>query len=353
MIELVVNLHIHTKYSDGSDTHLNIAKTAHEAGLDVLIFTDHNVLVRGIEPYFENNNRKLLILIGQEVHDPTRDPQKSHLLIFGGDKDLAPYGRNPQKVIDQANLTGALSFLAHPFENSLPQFHQTDITWEDWQVEGYTGIELWNGFSEIKDVIHNYLDGLFYTLFPEYIATAPPRVSLAKWDELLASGMRVVGIAGSDSHSLDFRLGFIHRKVLPYSYHFRSVNTHILVPDPLSGDVIMDRRMVIQAFRQGNAFVGYDLPSSTRGFRFIAQGKEITAQMGEEISLQSGITLQIHLPIKTRCILYRNGQRFKSWSNREVISQFIDQPGIYRVECFIQFLGKWRGWIYSNPIYVR
>ena len=353
MIELTVNLHIHTQYSDGTDTHQNIANFAHDAGVDVLIFTDHNVLVRGIEPYFEKDKRKLLMIIGQEVHDPTRDPQKSHLLIFGGDKDLAPYGRNPQKVIDQANMSGSLSFLAHPFENALPQFHQTDITWEDWQVDGYTGIELWNGFSEIKDVIHNYLDGLYFTLFPENIATAPHRATLAKWDELLASGKRIVAIAGSDSHCLNFHLGSLHRKVLPYSYHFRSVNTHILVPNPLSGDAITDRKMVIQAVRQGNAFIGYDLPASTRGFRFIAQGKDNTAQMGDEIQLQSGITLQIHLPMKTRCILYRNGQRIKSWSDREIISQFINQPGIYRVECFIQFLGKWRGWIYSNPIYIR
>lgn len=353
MIELVTNLHIHTQYSDGTDTHQNIAKIAHEAGLDVLIFTDHNVLVRGVESYFEKDNRRLLIVVGQEVHDPTRDPQKSHLLLFGGDKDLAVYGRNPQKVIDQANTSGALSFLAHPHEQALPMFHQTDITWEDWLVEGFTGIELWNGFSEIKEVVHNYADGLFYTLFPQYIATAPPRATLKKWDELLNDGQRVVAVGGSDSHCMDFHLGPLHRRVLPYSYHFRSVNTHILTPAELTGDAVTDRRMVVNAFRRGNAFVAYDLPASTRGFRFAAQGKDVTAQMGEEIQLKAGVTLQIRLPLRTRCILYRNGQRHKSWADREVISQVINQPGVYRVEAFIHYLGKWRGWIYSNPIYVR
>ena len=353
MIELVTNLHIHTRYSDGTDIHQNIAKIAHEAGLDVLIFTDHNVLVRGIDPYYEKDGRRLLIIVGQEVHDPARDPQKSHLLIIGCDKDLAPYGRNPQKVIDQANMNGGLSFLAHTHEQALPMFHQTDITWEDWQVEGFTGIELWNGFSEIKEVVHNYLDGLFYTLFPQYIATAPPRDAIKKWDELLNDGMRLVAVGGSDSHCMDFHLGPLHRKVLPYSYHFRSVNTHILVPQELSGDAITDRRMVVNALRQGNAFVAYDLPASSRGFRFAAQGKDLTAQMGEEIKLKAGVTLQIRLPMRTRCILYRNGQRLKTWADREVMTHVVNQPGVYRVEVFIQYLGKWRGWIYSNPIYIR
>jgi hypothetical protein len=353
MIELVTNLHIHTTYSDGTGTHQDIARTAHEAGLDVLIFTDHNVLVRGIEPYFEKDNHRLMIIVGQEVHDPTRDPQKSHLLVFGGDKDLAPYGRSPQKVIDQANMSGALSFIAHPHENALPAFHQTDITWEDWYVDGYTGLELWNGFSEIKDVIHNYLDGLFYTLFPQYIASFPQRATLKKWDELLSEGARVVAVGGSDSHSMNFHLGPIRRKVLPYAYHFRCVNTHILTPKALSGDFIPDRRMVVDAFRRGNAFVGYDLPASTRGFRFIAQGKDASANMGDEIPLKTGVTLQIRLPMRTRCILYKDGQRLKGWADNDVITWVVNQPGVYRVEAFIHFLGKWRGWIYSNPIYVR
>ena len=353
MIELVTNLHLHTCYSDGTKTHREIAQIAHEAGLDVLIVTDHNVLVRGITPYYENQGRKLFLIIGQEVHDPTRLPQKSHLILFGGERDLAPFGNDPQNLIDKANQSGSLSFLAHPFDKELSAFHQTDITWEDWQVHGYTGIELWNGFSEMKEVVHNMLDGLYYTLFPQYLATAPPQAMLNKWDELLNTGQRVVAVGGSDAHAMSFKRAFLEKEVLPYEYHFRAVNTHILVPEALKGDPIQDKRMVVNAFRQGNAFVAYDLPHSARGFNFVAQGKDRIAYMGDQIKLGSGVTLKIKLPIRTRCLLLKNGERYKAWSKRDIITHIVDEPGVYRVECYIEYLGKWRGWIYSNPIYVR
>lgn len=353
MIELITNLHIHTVYSDGSKTHREIAEIAYQCGLDVLIITDHNVLVGDIEPYYEKDGKKTLTIIGQEVHDPRRIPQKSHMILFGGDRDLAAYGSDPQKLIDKAQQTGALTFLAHPHERDLPAFNQTDITWEDWQVEGYTGIELWNGFSEMKEVVHNLLDGLFYSFFPEQIATSPPRATLTKWDELTAEGKQIVAVGGSDAHAMTFKRAFLERKILPYDYHFRAVNTHIMVPQELSGDYVQDKRLVIDAFRKGHAFIGYDLPASTRGFRFVAEGKNKIAWMGDKTELGAGVTLKIKLPQRTRSVLYKNGKRFKAWADREVITQFIDQPGVYRVESHIQYLGKWRGWIYSNPIYVR
>jgi len=75
--------------------------------------------------------------------------------------------------------------------------------------------------------------------------------------------------------------------------------------------------MVLDAFRQGHAFIGYDLPASTRGFRFIGQGKESTAQMGDEIAAKNGVTLQIRLPFRTECRLLKNGKPIKSWRGQE------------------------------------
>ena len=47
MHEAVVNLHMHTRYSDGTGTHRDIAQAAIAAGVDVVIVTDHNILVQG------------------------------------------------------------------------------------------------------------------------------------------------------------------------------------------------------------------------------------------------------------------------------------------------------------------
>ena len=53
MHEILLNLHMHTRYSDGSGSHEDIARAALRSGLDAVIVTDHNVLVRGIEGYVE------------------------------------------------------------------------------------------------------------------------------------------------------------------------------------------------------------------------------------------------------------------------------------------------------------
>ena len=41
MEEILVNLHMHTTYSDGTGTHAELAQAAIQAGLDAIIVTDH------------------------------------------------------------------------------------------------------------------------------------------------------------------------------------------------------------------------------------------------------------------------------------------------------------------------
>ena len=68
MEELIVALHMHTVYSDGTGTHAELAAAGLRAGVDVLIVTDHNVLVSDIEGYTQEGKRRLLLLSGEEVH---------------------------------------------------------------------------------------------------------------------------------------------------------------------------------------------------------------------------------------------------------------------------------------------
>lgn len=352
MHEIVLNLHMHTRYSDGSGSHRDVARAALQAGLDAVIVTDHNVLVEGLEGYYREKNRRVLMLIGEEIHDQDRDPQKNHLLVFGAAHELATLADDPQKLIDQAREAGGLSFLAHPHEREAPLFNETAITWEDWSVRNFTGIELWNGLSELKTVIPTKLHAAFHAFFPQFIAHGPESATLDKWDELLNEGRRVVAIGGSDAHELHRHMGPISRKIFPYEFHFRTINTHVFLPGPLTGEVKADRQMIYTALGAGNCFVGYDLGASTRGFRFTAQGKERNVIMGGEVSSQGGVTIQAVLPRAAELRLIKDGAVLKSWKSQQALTHITTAPGIYRIEAYRNHLGARRGWIFSNPIYV-
>src|SRR5574339_150972 len=247
MHEIVINLHMHTRYSDGAGTHKDIGQAAIKTGLDAVIVTDHNVLVQGLEGYYRIGapssslrTSRVLLLVGQEVHDQDRVPQKNHLLAFNANRDVSTLADDPQTLINGVNDAGGLCFIAHPRDPEAPAFHETDISWEAWDVRNYTGIELWNGLSELKTVVPTKLHGAFYAFFPQFIGHSPILETLLKWDELLLDGRRVVAIGGSDAHALNMHMGPIHRIIFPYPFHFRTVNTHVLIPQPLTGDVPTD-----------------------------------------------------------------------------------------------------------------
>ena len=352
MHEIIVNLHMHTRYSDGTGDHRDIARAALEAGLDAVIVTDHNVLVDGFEGYYREKNRRLLMLIGEEIHDQHREPQKNHLLVFGAGHELATFAEDPQRLIDQAHNAGGLTFLAHPHERAAPLFKETDITWVDWAVRNYTGIELWNGLSELKTVIPTRVHAAFHAFFPQFMAHGPETATLDKWDALLNEGRRVVAIGGSDAHALHMQMGPLGRTIFPYLFHFRAINTHLILPGPLSGEVKSDRRMIYEAMAAGKCFVGYDLPASTRGFRFTAQARDKSAIMGGEIAAEGGVTIQAILPGAAEIRLIKDGAVLKTLRNQQACTHITTAPGVYRIEAYRNHLGARRGWIFSNPIYV-
>lgn len=352
MQELIVNLHMHTPYSDGQGSHSEIAQAALKTGLDVVIVTDHNIYVNGPEGYYQDGEDRVLLLIGEEIHDRARDPQKNHLLVFGTNHELATYADDPQKLIDRVKQVGGISFIAHPIDPAAPAVGEPDISWVDWDVSGFSGIELWNGMSEFKSLLRSKLHALFYAYNSKRVARGPNPKALKLWDELLSGGEHIVAIGGSDAHAFPARLGPLRQTLYPYEFHFRAINTHILVPKPLSGDLPEDRQLVMDALASGHAFIGYDLPASTCGFRFTAHVKSGTLWMGDEVSAVDGVTFQIRLPHAAECILLRNGAAVKTWRKRDTCTYITSKPGVYRVEVYINFKGRRRGWIFSNPIYV-
>jgi len=356
--EYVGHIHLHSTYSDGVATIEEVIHIASQAGLNFIIPTEHNVLIKGLDGWYGNT----LLLMGEEVHDQQRQPESSHYLALNIEEDVASYAQDPQAVINAVNVQGGLGFLAHPIEyDPAPFVKEPNLSWRDWQVSGYTGLELWNYMSEFKNRLPNKALAILFCYFPRLVMLGPHPETLAKWDELLRERKTVV-IGGSDAHGNTYRLGPLSRVVQPYDYLFHTVNTHILSQEAFNGQLAHDKRVVCDALREGRCFVAYDLLGDTRGFRFTAKSGDVgggkpssttsRAIMGQEIALQGEVSLEMHSPLRADIRLLRDGRIVaRRWGKS--LRWTTSERGVYRVEAYRPFLLRKRGWVFTNPIYVR
>jgi len=353
MNEIIANIHIHTTYSDGSKLHTEIAEDAIKSGVDVLFFTDHNIHIKGIGGYFSNSEGRVLMIMSEEIHDQNAFPQKNHLLALGVSESFSKFADNRQALINKIHSVGGLSFIAHPYDPALPAFNEANFSWEDWSVKGFSGIELWNGFSELKVRVKKKSSAYFYAFFPNFLPLSPSKITLKIWDDLLNKGSRIVAIGGSDAHAIHFSVGPLKRVVFPYHYHFKTINNHILLKDNLTGDNIKDQESILGALRKGNSFIANDLIKSSKGFRFYINNKNYQIPMGESHPFEKNLMLLVNLPYSADCIIFKNGSQYHRSSGKNDIEIEVSSAGIYRIECYKKFLGRKRGWIFSNPIYIE
>lgn len=351
--ELAGNVHIHTPYSDGELYHADIAAAASRAGLDFVITTDHNVRVGGVEGYYGREaEERVLLLSGEEVHDTRRAPQANHLLVYGAEQEMASHATSPQELLDSVDNAGGFCYLAHPLERTPAYTGEPDLSWVDWNISGYQGLELWNYMSEFKSLVTGFGSSLRYAVQPHKGISGPFPETLELWDRLLKEDQRVRIIGGADAHGQTYRKGPLKRTLFPYEYLFRCVNTHLVSQHALQGILEHDKRVIYGALKAGHSFVGYDLPAPTRGFRFTAQGMQSKAIMGDWIKLGHGVTLQAVVPRIADTRLVFNGEVIRREVESTHMTHIATERGAYRVEVYIQFEGKKRGWIFSNPIFV-
>ena len=136
------------------------------------------------------------------------------------------------------------------------------------------GIELWNGLSELKTVVPTKLHGLFYAFFPQFIGHGPILETIQQLGrshvqrETRGCHRRLGCARTSHAHGTD------PSRDLSVRLPLQTVNTHVFIPEPLTGDVLADKKMIYEAIANGHCFVAYDLPAPTRGFRFKAKGSK-------------------------------------------------------------------------------
>ena len=113
LYEITINLHMHTRYSDGSGSHSDIVQAAMHCRHRCRHRHRSQCLGQWTGRLLPNGNSQVLLLVGEEIHDQARQPQKNHLLVFGADKELATQAADPQRLLDSVRQAGGLSFLAH------------------------------------------------------------------------------------------------------------------------------------------------------------------------------------------------------------------------------------------------
>jgi hypothetical protein len=338
------NIHIHSAYSDGTATIPEIAKDAASAGLDFIIITDHHTL-KGLPE--EGYYGKVLVLYGSEINI-----HKHHYLALNITQEIPSNDENPQEVIDAVNSQNGLGFIAHPYETGSPLVYNGKIyPWTDWDVTGFTGIEVWNWSSQWRDGIPNILKGLFYVyLHPTGPITGPTPQAMAKFDEITQT-KKITAIAGADAHNWPIRYGPIRRDIFPYKYLFHTACNNLLLQTPLSQDVPTAKSQIYTAIRQGRSCIVNRLLNDPEGFAFTATSQDRQYHIGDDVPLNDMTALHIKCPDKytgnLRFRVIHNGTLLDE-INRCSVSVRIYKPGTYRLEVY----KKNKPWIFTNPIYI-
>ncbi len=106
--------------------------------------------------------------------------------------------------------------------------------------------------------------------------------TLRIWDDLLSKGQRVVAVGGSDAHARHMSLGPLHKTIFPYEYHFSTINTHVLTPTPLTGNLVQDRKMVFERLGCRPLFYRLRSAGSYTRIPFLGTRKEFKRYHGRE-----------------------------------------------------------------------
>jgi hypothetical protein len=341
-------IHIHSAYSyDGRTTVPDIVADAAAAGLDFVMLTDHETIQARTDG-LEGWHGRVLLVVGQETA-----PRFNHYLSFGIDVPLPlpspDAGVSPQALIDEVRARGGIGFIAHPDHEGAPLFLVKPYPWLDWSVAGFTGMSVWDFMTDWQGSLRGLARSLVSYCFPAFVLRGPKRETLERWDRLNRTG-RVVGIGELDNHDTVKKVWGMSFSIFPFAKALRFVRTHVLTERPLSGGK-EDGAILLDALRRGRAFFSQEYFHRAAGFTFTVAGNGASATMGDAFVLRTEALLRVHLPARGRIRIIRNGSLVHETVGEDLAIPLC-RAGVFRVECARRTWGRYRPWIFSNPIYV-
>jgi len=372
-------LHVHSAFShDSRGTIEEILAAAKATGVRVIMFTEHPAdHYDYIKDGHQGPTDGVLLIPGAETGGFLAYPTRSL-------KDQKT--GSSQEFADLVLGTDGMIFLSHLEERM------------DWEIKGLTGTEIYNTHADFKDET-SFISSLKTPIgllalvpavkqFPQETFAALedyPADYLKRYDQLCQQA-RHTGVSANDAHhnqafrgrltdegkmQLDDALGkkllvldptkvpFIKPMLAgkqpgdlvfeldldPYERSFRHVSTHLLMKE-------VTHDSVWEALKASRAYVAFDWMADPTGFVFRADRGDETWPVGSEVTLGADLKLRAAAPLAGTYKLVRNGQII---AEREgaTFEQPLDEPGVYRVELWLNMAAEPRPWILTNPIYVR
>jgi hypothetical protein len=365
--EYVGIVHIHSTYSDGHWPVGRILGEGIRAGLDFVLLTDHDTLEAKEDgwggwyapggpdgPWLtvrpadgrKTATPRIFLGVGAEI-----TPPKSHYLAFGVDRIPAP-DLTSREIIDFVRAEGGLGVITHPDHRGNARFGIGCYRWEDWSVEGYDAIDVWDLMTDWQDSLRGIVSAYVAYNWPAWVLRGPKRVTLERWDRLLAEGpMPVIGCC--DNHGRPYRLVRTY-DILPYPVALRLLRLHLFTR-PLEGLAAEEtERELLGAMRAGRGFVAMEFWWPAGGFRFFAEnpagGKVI---LGSTVSPADGPwTLEVRLPERGIVTLVKDGATLVRRVGRG-LTHTEEGEGVFRVEVHRRRKFLKKPWIVSNAIRIR
>jgi hypothetical protein len=167
------DLHIHTNFSDGSATPLQVLRQAEKIGLDTIAITDHNEIAGALkaQQLAEKWGLKVEVIIGEEI--TTSDGHVVGLFLKERIRPLM----TARTTVDEIHRQGGLAIAVHPFSLWLKLFKCGGVG-RLTQLLQFDAIETMNG------AVTEYFSN-------RYTKTYNNRVT------------KLAGLGGSDAHTVE------------------------------------------------------------------------------------------------------------------------------------------------------
>ena len=326
--------HIHSKYSDGSGTIPEIIECAKKAGLKWIVISDHNNL-EGL--YYEGINDGVYTIVGSEI-----SPENSNHLVALNIKEKIDRDIGPRNYINEVHNQGGICFVAHPDESIKRENNQKPLRWEDWSIDSFDGIEIWNYLSDWTDQYTTKKIEIFQYINRHKIVKGPTKAVLKWWDELnKKSETPFPAIGGVDAHCFLLNYFGLRLKLAEYYDYFSTLNNVVSLEEPLSEDFPTAKEQILSALKNANFFIINRKAAKNR-----SKDKQIS--VGNCYDLEKYSKLTVKLPEKSLIKLVWNGIYQEEFNTKSLEYELL-QKGKLRLEIFCNNLP----YIFSNYFFIK